>query len=44
VVEGRLRGGRVEGTNVEVKHSEKYVAENPARINEAEGAACSQPA
>jgi cytochrome c-type biogenesis protein CcmE len=44
VVEGRLSGDRVVGTNVEVKHSEKYEAENPDRIDEAGGAACSQPA
>jgi len=46
VVEGRMVSGTLEGTNVEVKHSEKYEAENPNRIASAESAgdACSQQA
>ena len=45
VVEGHLAGGRVEGTNVEVKHSNEYEADNPARLKtESEGDACSQQA
>jgi cytochrome c-type biogenesis protein CcmE len=44
VVEGRLRGGRVVGTNLEVKHTEKYEAENADRIATSENAPCSQPA
>lgn len=44
VVEGLLRGGRVEGTNVEVKHSEEYEADNPDRVDDSKPAACSQQA
>ena len=44
VVEGRLSNGRLEGTNVEVKHSEKYEKDNPGRISKSEGDACSQSA
>lgn len=46
VVEGRLRDGRLIGTNVEVKHSSNYEAENPGRVTgaEEESAACSQRA
>jgi cytochrome c-type biogenesis protein CcmE len=44
VVAGRLHGGKFEGTNVEVKHSNEYVQKNTARINQAESAACLQQA
>ena len=44
VVEGLLKNGRVEGTNVEVKHSEEYEADNPDRVDDDEPVACSQQA
>ncbi len=44
VVEGRLAGGVLEGTNVEVKHTNVYEEDNPERVAEAGGAACSQEA
>lgn len=44
VVEGLLRNGRVEGTNVEVKHSEEYEADNPDRVEDDKPVACSQQA
>ncbi len=44
VVEGRLAGGRIEGTNVEVKHSEEYEAENPNRVDDSKPVACSPQA
>lgn len=44
VVEGRLTAGVLAGTNIEVKHSEVYEEENPDRVDEYGGAACSQGA
>ncbi len=46
VVEGRLRDGELIGTNVEVKHTSNYEADNPGRVTgaEEESAACSQRA
>ncbi|MEZ5216037.1 MAG: cytochrome c maturation protein CcmE [Ilumatobacteraceae bacterium] len=47
VVEGSLSGGRIEGTNIEVKHSNEYEAANPDRLVDdsiLESDACSQPA
>jgi cytochrome c-type biogenesis protein CcmE len=44
VVHGELKNGVFAGDEVEVKHSNNYIAANPNRINEAnkESAACSQ--
>lgn len=40
VVAGRLSGGRLIGSSVEVKHSNEYVAENGDRISAEKAAAC----
>jgi cytochrome c-type biogenesis protein CcmE len=44
VVAGRLRDGVLVGDAVEVKHSNEYQEANPDRLEQAESAACSQPA
>jgi cytochrome c-type biogenesis protein CcmE len=40
VVAGKLTNGAFEGSTVDVKHSNEYVAENGERIETAESAAC----
>ncbi len=40
VVAGRLEGGMLIGSSVEVKHSNEYVAKNPDRVNGTESNAC----
>ena len=42
VAHGRLVNGLLLSDRIEVKHSNTYVAENEARIDEAEAAACSE--
>ncbi len=42
VAHGRLRGGVLEATRIEVKHSNEYEAEHPDRVKDGEDPACAQ--
>jgi cytochrome c-type biogenesis protein CcmE len=42
VAHGRLRGGLLEATRIEVKHSNEYEAEHPDRVKDGGDPACEQ--
>jgi cytochrome c-type biogenesis protein CcmE len=42
VAHGRLRGGLLEATRIEVKHSNEYEAEHPDRVKDGTNPACEQ--